>query len=704
MRTHANATPSKSIAPLLFVSLFVALFVFTAQPGMAAETLQPEHIAKFKYVTSAVISPDGKQIAYTLRVQRDPFNEDDGSGWVELHVVGTDGVSRPFVTGKVNVGNVAWTPDGKYISFLAEREGDDEKSLYQIPIDGGEAWRIVTHETGISSYSWNPDGSKVAFLATDARPESVEKLRDRGFDQEIYEEDKPFVRVWTHSMDDPDTLSHMLDLPGSASELYWSPDGSKLALALAPTPYIDDNYMSCRVHIVDAESGAIIAKLKNPGKLGRMAWSPDGAHLAFVSAADYNDPKEGRLMVARASGGELTDLLPNFEGHVTQVTWRDPHTITYLASQGVWSYIENVGLDAATDVTIFAAPEQADIDAPAPLGAPEVGAVYSSISLSRDGQAMAMVGESPRHPDEVYFRAKGKHESIRLTDSNPWLAGMRLARQEVIRYPARDGLELEAILIRPLDEQPNQRYPLILQVHGGPESHYRNEWMTWYSAPGQMAAARGFAVLYPNYRGSTGRGVAFSKLSQGDPAGKEFDDLVDGIDYLVGKGLVDEDRVGITGGSYGGFASAWGATYYSDRFAASVMFIGVSDLVSKIGTTDIPNEMLAVHYLENPWDNWPSYLERSPINYAGQSHTPTLILHGKEDPRVNPGQSRELYRHLKLRGQAPVRLVLYPGEGHGNSRAASRLDYNLRQLRWFEHYLKGPGGDPPPYDIDYERM
>ena len=159
--------------------------------------------------------------------------------------------------------------------------------------------------------------------------------------------------------------------------------------------------------------------------------------------------------------------------------------------------------------------------------------------------------------------------------------------------------------------------------------------------------------------------------------------------------------MGITGGSYGGYASAWGATYYSDRFAASVMAVGLSDLVSKIGTTDIPNEMLSVHWLENPWDNWQYFLERSPVYYAGQSHTPTLILHGKSDTRVNPGQSRELYRHLKLRGHAPVRLVLYEGEGHGNRRAASRLDFCLRQMRWLEHYLKGPGGDPPPYDIEY---
>ena len=244
--------------------------------------------------------------------------------------------------------------------------------------------------------------------------------------------------------------------------------------------------------------------------------------------------------------------------------------------------------------------------------------------------------------------------------------------------------------------------PLVLDVHGGPESHVRNGWMTGYSTPGQILAAKGIAVFAPNYRGSTGRGVAFSKLGQGDPAGKEFDDLVDAVDHLIASGLVDGAKVGITGGSYGGYATGWCSTRYSDRFAAGVMFVGISDKISKTGTTDIPEEEFLVHALRRPWDDWTLLLERSPIFHTDKAKTPLLILHGKEDPRVFPGQSLELYRFLKVRSQAPVRLVLYPGEGHGNLRAASRLDYNLRMVRWFAHYLQGPGGAMPPVEVDYE--
>ena len=221
------------------------------------------------------------------------------------------------------------------------------------------------------------------------------------------------------------------------------------------------------------------------------------------------------------------------------------------------------------------------------------------------------------------------------------------------------------------------------------------------SQPAQVAAAQGFASFFPNYRSSTGRGVAFSKLGQGRPGMEEFDDIVDGVDHLVETGLVNRDRVGITGGSYGGYASAWGATYYSERFAASVMFVGISDQASLVTTGDIPYEQYNVHMQTWPWESPEMYRQQSPITHARKSRTPTLILHGEADPRVPVMQSYMMYRYLQLAGQAPVRLVLYPGEGHGNSRGASRYDYSLRLMQWMTHYLTGPGGEPPAYEIEY---
>jgi dipeptidyl aminopeptidase/acylaminoacyl peptidase len=425
--------------------------------------------------------------------------------------------------------------------------------------------------------------------------------------------------------------------------------------------------------------------INNPGKLGQIEWSPDGKHLAMNSAVDINDPQEGHLMIAAVPGdGSLRDLTPDIEGHVESFAWQDAETLMYVADRRQATPIESVALDGKK-VERYSASD----------------VVFSGLSASGDGQTAAMLGQNGKHPAELFLLSASDSQPRKLTDHNPWLSERRFAEQEVVRWRARDGLELEGVLIYPLNFTSGHRYPLIMLVHGGPESHIANRWLTSYSYPGQVGAARGFAVFHPNYRGSTGRGVEFSKLGQADAAGKEFDDLVDGVDHLVNIGLVDKDRVGITGGSYGGYASAWGATYYSDRFAASVMFVGISDNVSKLGTTDIPEEMYLVHHRKRLWDDWDYFLDRSPLRHVQKNRTPTLILHGKQDPRVHPSQSLELFRHLKTLKQAPARLVLYEGEGHGNRKAAARLDYNLRLLRWMEHYLQGAGGESPPRELDY---
>jgi dipeptidyl aminopeptidase/acylaminoacyl peptidase len=673
---------------MISVTFFSLCLIPAPAPDPAVQGgLTPHQVARIRSVGEAVVAPDGGLVAYTLNVPRTPLVDEDGRSWSELHVASPGGTVRPFVTGKVNVSHVAWTPDGRAISFLARRGADRSASLYLLPIDGGEARRLLQHETDITGYSWSPDGKKVAFLAAEPVPEERIKLREKGFNQEAYEEDVPFVRVWIAGIDDATEKPRMLQLEGSASELSWAPQGTHIAVALAPTPLVDDDYMRRRVHIVDTEAGAVVAKIANPGKLGQVAWSPDGKNLALISGADINDPSAGRLTVVPATGGTPRDLLPGCDCDVSDLAWQNADTLVFIRQAGVRTSLESIRRDGSAPKSIL-----------------EGGtAVFSGLSISQAGSPIALVGHAPAHPAELYCMNQGGTAPRLITNSNPWLSEAGLGIQEVVQYKARDGLELEGILIHPRHEEPGRRYPLVLVVHGGPESHYSNGWLTDYSSPGQVAAGRGFAVFYPNYRGSTGRGVDFAKLSRGDPAGKEFDDLVDGVDHLVERGLVDRAKVGITGGSYGGYASAWGATFYSDRFAASVMFVGISDEISKQGSTDIPWEMYYVHLGYWPWNQmWMKTLERSPIYYAGQSQTPTLILGGADDRRVPPGQSLEMYRHLKLRGKAPVRLVRYPGEQHGNRRAASRLDYCLRMIQWMEHYLKGPGGAPPPIDISYD--
>lgn len=674
-------------SPVFLVLPLTISCVALSQEPASKPALTAQHVAQLRMVSSAVISPDGSTIAYSVLAPRKPGVDDDGLPWSELYLSSTQGGNaRAFIAGKGDFSQLSFTPDGKSLAFVAKRGDDKVPALYLLPIDGGEARRAVSLKTAIRGYDFASDNRRVALLAEVPETDAKKKAKEKGFTQEIYEEDFRPVALWTAELF-VDSSVKALDVPGSLHQVQWSPNGDRLAVRVAPTPLVDDEYMRQRVEVLDLE-GRSLAKIERDGKLGAIEWSPDGRWIGMISAAEIHDPSAGRLCVAAASGGKLIELAPGMQADCVAFRFEPSGTLLAVLARGVET--ELARFDPAQGAK--AQPQRISMQS---------GIIFQSLSLSQDGKRAALIANSPAHPPELYSYALGASEAKRITDSNPWLSEHAMARQEVVQYKARDGQALEGILFRPLGEVAGTRYPLILAVHGGPEAHESNGWLTNYSRPGQMAAAQGFAVFYPNYRGSTGRGVAFSKLGQGDAAGREFDDLVDAVDHLVAMGLVDKNKVGITGGSYGGYATAWCSTRYSERFAAGVMMVGISDKVSKVGTTDIPDEEYYVHALKRPWENWQFFLERSPIYHADKCKTPLLILHGKDDPRVNVGQSRELYRHLKVRNQAPVRLVLYPGEGHGNRRAASRLDYTVRMLQWFEHYLKGPGGAMPAYEVEY---
>jgi len=666
------------------LNLFVLLFV--AVPLAWAQGLTPEHVAKIKNASSAVISPDGNHVAYSVSVPADPYKENKSAS-SHLYVLDVkSGESRPYYT-VGSISNLDFRPTSNSITFLTKRSDDKTRAIYELPLDGGEAVKVYEYKRNISSYDWNSDGHHLVFTSYEDTEESSSPLE---YKANVYEENRSFRRAYissTNHMGDMDHEPHELQIDGSVYMHNWSPDGKFIAVSAASTPEVDDYYMNQSVSVVAYETKEVVAEIGNEGKIGQIVWSPDGKQIALRAAADLNDPTDGRILIVSAEGGTPELIDADFEGKYEEIAWTGKNEISFLASLGTSGAIGTIkpnGKDRK-----FAL----EVDA------------HSITSFSKSDKGhIAFTASTPSHPTDLFVLKNGKKNPERMTNLNPWLEDVTLGKQEVIEYMPRDNAyTLQGMFIYPVDYNEGDRIPVITVVHGGPEAHYSNGWLTAYSMPGQMAAANGYGVFYPNYRGSTGLGIEFAYSSQEDLAGAEFDDVVDGVDHLIEEGIADKDRIGVTGGSYGGYASAWMATKYSERFAASVMFVGISDNISKWGTSDIPEELYHVHARKRLWNDYQWFLERSPIFHVDNSQTPLLIMHGENDTRVHPAQSLELFRHIKVRKpEVPLRLVFYPGEGHGNRNASARLDYNYRMMRWFDTYLKtgDASAEKPSWDVE----
>ncbi|MCK5650160.1 MAG: S9 family peptidase [Gemmatimonadetes bacterium] len=645
--------------------------------------LTPLDVLMLKSVTGVYPSPDGATIAFTRSIPRGS-EDGTGGGFTDLFMLDDAGGERPLAAGKRGIGGVSWMPDGSAITFLEHREGDVGRQLYALPMAGGEAARVFSSKLGISQYRWRPDGGAVAFSAGLPAPEARTEARSAGFRQTVYDEDWNRVGLFLWSTETGETVE--IEVPGSVFGLEWSPDGSTLVLTLAARSLTDDSYMFKRIHVVELATGRVRKLVDNPGKLGQMAFSPDARRIAYVGAADERDPHAGMLFLADASTGEVTSLTPGWEGMVHSFEWMGNDRIRARISRGVESRVSDFDLRDRS---------WSDL----PGGDFAFGSVHTA-----SGVVVATVARGD-HPNEVY--ALSGDSWVRRTNSNPFLDDVHLSRQEAYSFQARDGLDIEGILLYPLDFQEGERYPLVIVAHGGPESHYNNGWMTTYNGWGQLLSRAGYFVWFPNYRASTGRGVEFAKADHGDPMGGEFEDHLDAIDHFVDRGWVDRDRVGVGGGSYGGYTAAWAATRHSPHFAAAVSFVPITHVATKWLTSDIPYEFYFVHY-EEVWptdeDQWDFLNSRSPLTFAENCSTPLLLAGGTADPRVHPSQPHMLYRAVKESTETPVRYVQYPGEGHGNRVNTNRYDYMLRALRWFDHYLK-PGNHrsdaPPPLDLDY---
>ncbi|NOX37041.1 MAG: S9 family peptidase [Calditrichaeota bacterium] len=654
--------------------IFLLLFSWVGLTAEELRILQPEDVVNLKLVTEVQLSPDGKRIAYVLRKQREE-GEKPGGYRYEIWLTDVEGKEiRRLTLEGVNSRSPQWHPDGTILYFLSRREPEKHTQVYALPLKGGEAYPVTRALNSVSRFAVSPDGNWLVYRVVDPETEEEKKEKEAGRDWEVFEKDYKHARLWLLNLNNGDSQVLTTD-PITVWDFVWAPNSREIIFTASDKPFTDHSYMFKRIYRIHIEQKKA-EQIFDPGaKIGSMQVSPDGTRLAFLAGVDQHDPASGTLFILDLKNGSVVNISGDFEGTNRYVEWWDRKRVLTVAEQGVYTNVLLWDLKKRRYTPILAE-----------------GPIFSAISFHRPTKNFAFAGNTPGHPNEVFFaNRKGKYR--RLTDSNPWLKEVRLAPQEVISWTARDGLEIQGILIKPLDFQEGQRYPLIVQIHGGPESAYHHGWVTYYSRWSQLLAARGYMVLMPNYRASTGRGVNFAKADHKDLAGAEFNDVLDGIDYLIKKGWVDRGKVGIGGGSYGGYFSAWAATRHSERFAASVVFAGISNWISFTGTTDIPRENSLVHWAmfwldseENEQLAW----ERSPLAHVRNARTPTLICHGDRDLRVPIGQGYELYRALEMRN-VPVEFVIYPREPHGLLEREHQLDFIKRVLAWYDKYVKGQG-------------
>lgn len=672
---------------LLAIAFSIAMSVSLA--ALERVPVKPEDILGFRRVSFVAIDPSGDFIAYTLSVPRAAADE-TGGPYSELYVVSVKtGVIKPFITGKVNVSEPRWSPDGEKIAFLMKRGEKAKTQVWMIPLRGGEARQLSSSETDVATFRWHPAGKTIAYVATDPETERERKLDEKGYGFTFFEENLRNRNLYLLDIGDEGAAgkAHKITEGCSVWNFEWSPDGKTIAAGMSPKNLVDHQYMFQKIWLVDTASGDRRQLSSNPGKLGTFSWSPDGSRIAYNAAKELRDHAESQLFVVETNSGETRNLTePDFRGHVEWVGWKDSNTIVYRSGEGVYPILSLVDARGGRRKIV--------------LDSEKLGMIFETPSFTKDMGRIAFAASTPQNPSDIYVWDKKSKEPRRLTYVNPFFAERELGTQEVIRWKARDGAEIEGLLIRPVGYESGKKYPLVVIVHGGPESHYSNGWVSSYGTPAQVFAGEGYAVFLPNYRASTGYGLQFALAGYNDAAGKEFDDIADGIDHLIATGIADPEKVALTGGSYGGYAAAWFASRYTEKVKAVCMFVGISDLVSKRLTTDIPYEELYVHSGKPLEEMWQQSLERSPIFWAQKSKTAVLIVGGAADTRVHPSQSLEFYRILKMNNHPAVRLVQYPGEGHGNAKRPGRCDVLYRQLEWFNWYVR----DGKPIDGPMPRL
>ncbi len=656
--------------------LLVTLFLCPLAASVAlAQTKRPMTIVDLidvPSVGSPRLSPDGTQILYTRSDTDWKKNgrtthiwriNSDGSGEVQL-TNGEDGESSP-----------RWSPDGTRVAFLAKRGEDEHTQIYVMRNRGGEASPLTEHDSSVGSFQFSPDGGHVFFLASD--PKSAEEKKKDRLQDDVFAFDENYKQRHLFRVaadgDGPQKAERLTEGDFSIRGFQLSGDGMKIAHHRAPSPLVD-NGDEGEVWLMDADGGNAMQLTDNTVAERGAQLSPDGSQVMFLSdsSADFETYFNDNIFLVPASGGPHRMLYEDMPHEVQGARWAPDGTIYFTANTGIRSQLFHAAVDD---------------DSPRALteGDHSLGGWHFREAA---GQHVFGINNRENSGDLHLLPANGG-DPVKVTSVFDYLAEtFELPVQEAIRWPGDDGVEVEGLLYYPLDYQEGQRYPLVVQTHGGPAASDKFGFGRWSSYV-QVLTARGWAVFKPNYRGSTGYGDDFLRDMVGHYFRQSHLDVMTGVDHLIELGIVDGDRMAKMGWSGGGHMTNKIITH-TDRFKAAASGAGAVNWISMYGTSD-------VRIYRTPWFGGTPWQEDAPIDvYWGHSPlkdiykvtTPTIVLVGENDVRVPPNQSVELYRALKTNG-VDTHLYIAPREPHGWRELRHELFKVNVEIDWFERHVRG---------------
>jgi dipeptidyl aminopeptidase/acylaminoacyl peptidase len=623
-----------------------------------------DDVINLKRVASPAISPNGQQVAFTIRETNWDENAYETEVWIGDAATGQ---SRQITNARKSSSQPAFSPDGAWLAFISDRDG--KRQIYRIALRGGEAERLSNTEDGVNNFSWSPDSKTIAFTTIDPMSEAMKEREKRWGDVKIEDQDQRYTHL--HVLDVAARTARQVTKGNFVVGSFdWSPDGRHIAYDHRSTSDPADGG-TADISVVLPATGQSQVVVAQEGPDTSPRWSPDGTQLAFVTAMGKPFFFFQNSVIATIAPGSanVKSLSEAFDEDPNMVAWTKAG-IHFAASQQTWAYLFTLN------------PESRQVTKHAVRDA----WIGGGFSLTPDGNSVAFTASGPTEFPDVYVAPLATMAAKKLSDLGAQIASWPKHTREVVRWKSQDGADIDGVLHKPADFQAGRRYPLLIVIHGGPTGVSRP--IPYGSAtayPIDTFLAKGALVLEPNYRGSAGYGEKFRSLNVRNLGIGDAWDVLSGIDALVQQGLADRDRVGSMGWSQGGYISAFLTTKHSDRFKAISVGAGISDWMTYYVNTDI--HPFTRQYLKaTPWDDPKIYADTSPMTYIKQARTPTLIQHGDQDARVPIPNAFQLYQGLRDQN-VPVQLSIFKGFGHGLNKPKANRAAMQQNLEWFTRYI-----------------